>query len=126
MAMNKKEKAEFESLQKDLEFNVQLIKTLGNLVGEKIQPDIPHPEAGELGFRLTKGWLYNLHTGSVDKVCSSCISHSYGRDDKTTTQQPKNLYSTKELAMKAMRYEKVQKFIKELVALDKRIENLEG
>lgn len=96
MAMNKKEQAEFDKLKFDLASARALSWT------SKVLPDLPPPK----GFgELTKGWMYRVHSASVVPACSSSIGHDIGRNGRTTSQQPIALYSTKLLALKALRYE---------------------
>lgn len=96
MAMNKKEQAEFDKLKFDLASAKALSWT------SKVLPDLPPPK----GFgELTKGWMYRVHSASVVPACSSSIGHDIGRNDRTTSQQPRALYSTKLLALKALRHE---------------------
>lgn len=96
MAMNKKEQAEFDKLKFDLASAKALSWT------SKVFPDLMPPK----GFgELSKGWMYRVHSQSVVPACSSSIGHDIGRDDRTTSQQPKALYSTKLLALRALRHE---------------------
>lgn len=96
MAMNKKEQAEFDKLKFDLASARALSWT------SKVLPDLMPP----IGFGgLTKGWMYRVHSMSVVPACSSSTGHDIGRNDKTSSQSPRALYSTKLLALKALRYE---------------------
>lgn len=96
MAMNKKEQAEFDRLKFELASAKALSWT------SKVLPDLPPPK----GFgELTKGWMYRVHSASVVPACSSSTAHNIGQDYKTISQQPKALYSTKLLALRALRYE---------------------
>lgn len=65
-----------------------------------VRPDVAPPTASD-GDR--KGWLFNAYGERVDRACTSSVSHAFGRDDKTTTQKPKALYSTRLLALRALR-----------------------
>lgn len=71
---------------------------------------------------LTKGYLYNSYSPRVEPACSTTIYHSFGRGDKTTSQGSRDLYSTKLLALRAMRYEVEKEAAKKLRAIDKMIE----
>lgn len=74
-------------------------------------PDIAPPENGT---KLSTGWMYNAYTRSVEIACSSSIHHAIGRNDKTTSQKPRHLYSSKHGALMAM-YNVLEKhFSKEL------------
>ena len=97
MAMNKAEKA----LVEELRVQVALRWTA------PVIPDVP-PPSGDAVQRLSKGFLFCGETssmgGAVDKACSSSVHHSIGRDDQTTSQHSRHLYSTRLLALRALRY----------------------
>lgn len=112
--MNKKEQAEIEELRNQLRIAKAFRFT------EKVEPDVPIPEL--FSRELSKGFSFNSYTGEISRACSSSISHSVHNDEKTTTQCPRCLYSTRTLALKAMRYEMEQRFAKELADVDKQIE----
>jgi hypothetical protein len=118
MAMNKKEQAAFDDLQAQLRIAKALRFT------EPVKTDVPIPES----FRdssLAKGWLYNAYVSGnprVEKSCSSSVHHSFGNDDKTTTQGACRLYSTKLRALRAMRHEVEQRVAKILADIDAEIE----
>lgn len=96
MAMNKKEQTEFQKLKFDLTAARALSWT------SKVLPDLMPPK----GFgELSKGWMYRVHSQSVVPACSSSIGHDIGRNDRTSSQQPRALYSTKLLALRALRHE---------------------
>lgn len=107
MAMNKKEQKELE----DAKITAALRWTA------PVEPDIRIPEKG-----LTKGFLFNVYSREVVVACSSPVSHSYGRDDVTRSQNPRELYSTRLLALKALRHECEKQFAEILRSIDKRIE----
>jgi len=112
MAMNKKEKAYVESLEKQLSFRLT----------EKVYPDVPIPGYGELEINeVISGFLFNSYNQRVEESCSSSMSHARGRSDKTTTQNPVEQYSSKLLALKAMRFEIERDCIKELYEVDQLI-----
>lgn len=110
MSMNKKEKALLESLkvENSLRFTAEIL------------PDVPPPDGCA---ELTKGYLFNEYSLRVEKACSSSIYHSTGRDDKTTSQGTRELFSTELLALKAMRHVIELKCARELRAVDILIEN---
>ena len=85
---------------------------------EPVLPDVPPPTWESPQPRLTKGFLYNAYTMSVDKGCSSMTGHARGQDHQTTTQNPMSLYSTRELAYKAMRHELELQFAEKLHTID--------
>lgn len=116
MAMTKKEQAAFAELQQELRLARALRYT------EPVAPDIPIPE----GSKLTKGFLFNAYHGHggdrVEPACSSSIYHAFGRDDKTDRQQPRRLYSTKVLALKALRHAVEKDVAKRLADIDTAID----
>lgn len=111
MAMNKKEQAEFAALKEEVCIARALRFT------DPVSPDVAPPKFG----RLSTGFLF-AGTRGVEVACSSSTGHAYGRDDKTTTQNPRWLYSTKLLALRAMRHEREIICARELARIDKEIE----
>lgn len=81
-----------------------------------VLPDVPIPVTG-----LAKGWLFNTYRGDVDVACSTSIYHAYGKYDETTSQGARELFSTKLLALRALRYEMALKFAASLTEIDARI-----
>jgi hypothetical protein len=116
MAMNKKEQAEMERLRDELRLAKALRFT------EAVKPDVIPPESFS---GLVKGFLYNAYYAEprVVPACSSSTSHGWGRDDKTTTQQPRSLYSTRLLALRACRHDLEKQCAKLLAEIDRQIEN---
>lgn len=112
MAMTKKEKAELERLQNELEIAKAFRRT------EEVLPDVQPP--GTWGG-LSQGWHFNCHAEKVSIACSSSTSHAIGRNDKTQSQNPIKLYSTRLLALKAMRYSMECDFAKKLAKVDSEI-----
>ena len=113
MAMTKKEQAEVAALKNRLSTLAALRWT------EAVDPDIPIPD----GTGLAKGWLFNGYGvwPRAEKACSSSVYHSFGSDDKTSTQGARQLYSTKLLALKAMRHEIEIQCAKKLLSVDLQI-----
>lgn len=89
---------------------------------EKVEPDVPPPSYTSIGDRLTRGWQFNTYNGTVFKMCSSSSFHGYDWE-KTTSQNPRHLYSTRELALRALRAELEQEFAKKLANVDRQIEH---
>lgn len=83
-------------------------------------PDVMPPTGV---FALSTGYTFNVHAQRVDVACSSSISHSVGRTDRTTTQEPKRLYSTRLLALQALRNAMEWRFAEQLAKIDKQIED---
>ena len=107
MAMTKKEIEAVEALKTRLALHFY----------PDIETDIDIPKDG-----IVNGWQCNEFSARVEKACTSSISHNFGAWDKTTTQQPMRLYSTKTLAYKALLSKMAIKFSHELRAVEKRME----
>ena len=110
--MNKKEQAMVDDLREQLRIAKALRWT------EKVEPDVPIPESSY----LTKGFLCNGYNGDVVPACSSRVSHGYGSDERTGTQGARALYSTRLLALRAVRHLVELKVAKVLADVDGRIE----
>ncbi len=118
MAMNKKEIAELDRLKTELRIARAFRFTDG------VKPDVMPPTSFS---ELRKGFLFNAYLnehsfGHVDVACTCSIYHAFGRNDKTTTQQSRSLYSTRLLALKAMRHEMELKCARLLSVIDYSIE----
>ena|ERR1051325_639452 len=85
-------------------------------------PDVAPPERGE----LSTGYLFNAHTNRVDVACSSSVSHAFGQTDRTTTQGPRYLYSTRLPALRALRNAVERECAGRLAEIDRQIEQEEG
>lgn len=86
------------------------------------EPDIPIPACFS---DLAKGWLPiagSTDSARVEPACSSSINHANGRTDRTTTQGPRRLYSTRLLALSQLRYEAEQSAAHRLRRIDRMIE----
>jgi hypothetical protein len=91
---------------------------------EAVEPDVPIPGSYD---DLAKGFLFSEHIGGwsgprVEPACSSSIYHSFGNDDRTTTQGARRLYSTRLLALRGLRHEVEKKCAAILADIDKQIE----
>jgi hypothetical protein len=96
MAMNKKERAEMDRVVRELKRLAALRWTA------PIRPDMPVPQRG-----LSTGYLpvgIGTDRPSISEACSSPVNHGYGHA-KTTTQGARSLYSTRLLALRALRHE---------------------
>jgi hypothetical protein len=113
--MNKKESAEMQAL-KD-----QIIRLQAWKLTDKVDRDLPPPAHGSNG--LTRGWDFNDYSNSVFKVCSSSIHHGHGWE-KTSSQDPRHLFSTEELAYRALRYAVEQKSLDAMSKIDAAIASL--
>lgn len=114
--MNKKEQTYVKDLKEQLRFNRAMRFTI------KIRPDVMPPPFNS-DEKLRKGWLFNAHSRRVEPACTSSIYHSFGTDTEPRSQNPMPLYSTKKLALMAMRNEVEIKFAKDLAEIDKAIED---
>jgi len=111
--VNKKEQERFEELLT----RAALRSTSPTL------PDVDVPNDG-----LSTGFLYageNSVDPRVDVACSSSVHHAFGRNDKTTSQRPRRLYSTRLLALKGLRYAVEQRCAAILRGIDRQIEEEE-
>jgi len=92
-----------------------------------VEPDVPIPTISLGDGSLTTGWLpcgdpLSHCGGRVEPACSSASSHGTGRIDKATSQQPRRLYGTKLLALRALRNAAEAGAARALLAIDRMIE----
>ena len=89
----------------------------------EVKPDVPIP--GKWG-ELVKGWKPVASTSNsarVEKSCSCAGFHSVGSwDGQGKSQRPIQQYSTKLLALKALRWEVEQDCASRLRSIDRQIE----
>ena len=103
--MNKREQAYLESIE---------IKPSLRLT-EEVLPDLPIPKSSD---GLVKGYGFNVYSGRVSETCSNSINHNPNNNIKTNSQNPMEQYSTKLLALKALRYQTELEVAKKLRAID--------
>lgn len=123
MAMNKKEIVAHNVVVHALRIRSALMWTL------PIAPDVPPPGHGDYtsgSMSLTKGFLHNAYSSRVEPACSSSISHNFGSNERTNQQRAVWLYSTRVLALRAMRYEVERQSAVRLMEIDRLIELAEG
>lgn len=118
--MNKKEQAAFADLQEQLRIAKALRFT------EPVERDVEPPECG-IGREIRNGYDYNAFIGPygrprVEPACTSSVYHSFGQHNKTDSQNPRRLFSTKLLALKAMRNDVELKCAKILADIDLQME----
>jgi hypothetical protein len=116
MAMSKKERAEFDALLDELRLVAALRWT------EPVAPDVPTPKGNE----LSRGYLpigVMSDSARVTEACSSSVNHGLDHQ-KTSTQQPRALYSTRLLALKALRHQIEIDCAQRLARVDRQIEAL--
>lgn len=122
MGMNKKEQAAFA----DLEHRLRLAKALR--FTEPVERDVQPPVYGSGGSGLRKRYDYNAYIGGygsgprVEKACTSSVGHCFGDDTETTTQNPKALFSTRLLALRALRNNVENQVAEILAKIDEQIE----
>jgi hypothetical protein len=117
MALNKVEQQRLVSLRRQIRLARAWNRT------QPVEPDVPIPDSGGV---LAKGWSFNSYTDRVEVSCSSSISHSTGRNDRTTTQKPIRQYSSESRALRALRYQVELLSAKRLADIDARIEKAEA
>lgn len=113
MAMNKKEKAEFEAAKKAVFVARALNWT------DPVAPDIPVPLCGE-----ARGFV--VGHDCVMHGLSTSVSHASGWIDsspptRTTSQGARSMYSTKLLALRALRHAVECECAKRLAKIDMQI-----
>ncbi len=113
MAMNKSEKTAMDDLRQELAIAKALRMT------DEVEPDLKPPESFGV---LVKGWIFNSYSLTVNRACTSNVNHSHGSDTATTSKGTMCLYSTKLLALKAMRSQAAREFAVKLATIDKKIE----
>ena len=110
MAMNKKELAYVESLK----------ERLALCFTPEVAPDVPRPGVDD---GLVIGYSFNAYSREISKSCSSFLWHATGRWDKTDAQNPIEQYSTRLLALMAMRNVIEKRCAQELRSVDIMIES---
>lgn len=125
MAMNKSEKARMEALEQQLREAKALRWT------DPVTPDIPPPEGGSM--RETSGFaaLGSLQYGRVEPASSSCVAHGRGYSTRAEqqkagssgSQRPIHLFSTKLLALRALRNSMEREAAQRIAIIDKMIED---
>lgn len=81
-------------------------------------PDVAPPSGGG----LSTGYLFNAYASRVNAACSSSVSHAFGQTDRTTTQGARWLYSTRLLALHALRSAVERECAERLAEIDRQIE----
>jgi hypothetical protein len=117
MAMTKKEQAAMADLQRELAEARALRFT------PLVERDLPAPDRGTSG--MISGWDYNAYYMNAEQAWSESVAHGRGSAPKSSmsaSQGALSLYSTKLLALKAMRNEMEHKAARELAKVDALIE----
>lgn len=110
MAMTKKEKAAHDAEIDRLTLRLALCWTA------PVDPDVPVPKNSYGDTGLSKGWLPCFDR--VEPACSSSASHGFGSSMRPNSQMPRELYSTRLLALRALRSEAEERFARELKKID--------
>jgi hypothetical protein len=117
MAMNKKEQAAFAALQKEL----RLAKAFR--LTDPVEKDVPAPQGSQ---KDTSGWVFNDWSMEVKPAWSSSVVHGVGyparRKDIGASQRPISMYSTKVLALRALRRAIEGRAMRDLAEIDRQIE----
>jgi len=107
----------------DMEEQIRLLKALRWT--EEVSPDVPAPllpAEDERGFKKTTGFLFSVYGGEVKPACSSWANHGYGTIKKQDLRGPKDLYSTRLLALRGLRYHVELECAEKLARIDAMIE----
>lgn len=117
MAMNKKERVAFDAMAQ------QLREARSLRFSEKSPgPDVEIPQGGAVLSRGWDAWANITVNARAERACSSYVHHGIGWE-RTTAQNPKRLYSTRLLALRAVRNELERDCAFELARIDKWIED---
>jgi len=115
MAMNKKEQAEFSEMKKKLAVASAFIRT------PAVKKDVPVPDV-----KYSNGYDFNLHSQSVREYWSGPVTH-YTEDPKNKkgytsgSQRGIPLFSTRSLALMALRNAVENKAAEDLAKIDAQI-----
>lgn len=122
MAMTKKEKAEFDAAIYRAELFGALRWT------SEVKEDV-HPPGFSQYREFSTGWHYNKHRLIVEKEWSSMVAHGSGSEPAgkyaSARQNGKRLFSSKKLALMAMRHAVEKEAAQKLLRIDKMIEEFE-
>lgn len=116
MAMTKAEKTALIELQKELMLYKAFTRT------PEVEPDVLPPEEWDT---INKGWVVLVHARDVTEGCTSKHNHNMWANTHTTSKGAISLYSTKLLALKALRNALEFEFMKAASSLDARILEME-
>ena len=121
MAMNKKEQAEMAALRRQVLVAGAFVRT------PSVRPDVAPPLPCRSGPEYTEGFDYNVHTKSVYAGWSASVVHGTGAAPKSgdryhsASQNSAHLYSTRLLALRALRSAFERKVANELADIDEKI-----
>lgn len=121
MAMSKRERDAFDKLADELRIAKAFRFT------EPVDRDVPRPEGGE----MTTGWDFNAYSvlhgygaeSGVKELWSKCVSHgNMPYSPNRGSQGGMSLFSSKLLALRALRHELEEAFARKLAEVDAQIE----
>ena len=115
MAITKKERAEFDAA-------ILKASTLAALRWTSpVEPDLMPPTVWK---EVVTGWLYNSYNSCIYQTWSTTINHGSGdySEGAYASQKSVKQYSTRILALKALRYDTELKNARELLRIDKMID----
>lgn len=120
MAMNKKEQAEFAAMKNKLAVASAFIRT------PEVKKDVPVPLAA-MRSNNSHGYDFNTFTQEVREYWSSSVSHYTENPEGkkgyvSGSQRGVSLYSTRLLALKALRHFMENKAAEDLAKIDVQIE----
>ncbi|MFY4709910.1 hypothetical protein [Burkholderia glumae] len=115
--MNKKESAQMAELERQLNEARALRFT------DPVSPDLPKPTGSE---EETSGWIFNSYSKNISQAWSNSVSHGTGYPSsaaqrasrQSASQRGIQLYSTRLLALRAMRNEIERRVARELSDID--------
>lgn len=120
MAMNKKEQAHVELLERTVREARALRFT------ETVRRDVPPPKQGTTTGFVAVRQSYGKSGVTVEFAWSSCVSHGYGKLEEGKTrsgrQNPNWLYSTPLLALRGLRNVVEKECAEQLASIDAAIE----
>jgi hypothetical protein len=124
MAMTKKEQAQFAAMQAEITRLNGLLKAA--VKSEPVERDLKIPS----GDDVIQGWDFNKHRthNNVFKSWSKSYKHNDGiyEENGRASQNGRELFSTKLLALKAWRYEVEQDLLFKIALIDDEIGIAEG
>ena len=99
MKKQKVKKEDLEKLEREKEIELEKVKAALKFTNI-IEEDVPVPSGT---FKIVNGYSYKAFSISVEKSCSSSIGHCMWGWDKTSSYGTIRQFSTRLLALKALR-----------------------
>ena len=107
--------------KKELARVEQLLERAALRWTSEVEPDVAIPT----GFGNTTGFLFAGDTSDyprVEPACSSSVHHGFGSAERTDSQHPRRLFSTRLRALQALRHAVEQECARRLRRVDSMIE----